>query len=87
MLQEGEAIGGATGAIYKEMIHETVREHLRKEAILRTNRKTQGIKVLSLFFVDKVVSFLGDGANNEDVNGDFVKWLSEFTYSNTTLQI
>lgn len=77
VLHEGEAIGGATGAIYKEMIRETVREHLRKEAMLRTNPKTQGIKVLSLFFVDKVVSFLGDGANNEDANGDFVKWFDE----------
>ncbi|ACE83237.1 type III restriction system endonuclease [Cellvibrio japonicus Ueda107] len=77
VLQEGEAIGDATGAIYKEMIRETVREHLRKEAMLRTNPKTSGIKVLSLFFVDKVASFLGDGTNNDDANGDFVKWFDE----------
>lgn len=73
ILLEGEAIGGATGAIYKEMIRETVREHLRKEAMLRT----RGIKVLSLFFVDKVASFLGDGVNNDDADGDFVKWFDE----------
>ncbi len=73
VLLEGEAIGGATGAIYKEMIRETVREHLRKEAMLRE----RGIKVLSLFFVDKVASFLGDGANNDDANGEFVKWFDE----------
>lgn len=72
-LHEGESIGGATGAIYKEMIRETVREHLRKEAMLRP----KGIKVLSLFFVDKVASFLGDGVSNDDANGDFVRWFDE----------
>lgn len=70
LLAQGESIGGANDAIYKEMIRETVREHLRKEAMLRP----KGIKVLSLFFVDKVASFLGDGANNEDANGNFVQW-------------
>ncbi|MEI7144724.1 DEAD/DEAH box helicase family protein [Pectobacterium brasiliense] len=73
LLHEGESLGGATGAVYKEMIRETVREHLRKEAMLRP----KGIKVLSLFFVDKVASFLGDGLNNEDANGEFVKWFDE----------
>src|SRR5690554_980475 len=72
-IYEGESIGGSSGAIYKEMIRETVREHLRKESMLRD----KGIKVLSLFFVDKVASFLGDGASNEDANGDFVKWFDE----------
>ena len=72
-LHEGETIGGATGAIYKEMIRETVKEHFRKEAQLRE----RGIKVLSLFFVDKVASYLGDGASNDDANGDFVRWFDE----------
>lgn len=73
MLYEGESIGGSSSAIYKEMIRETVREHFRKEMMLRD----KGIKVLSLFFVDKVASFLGDGTSNEDANGDFVKWFDE----------
>jgi type III restriction enzyme len=73
LLVEGETIGGATGAIYKEMIRETIREHFRKEAQLRP----RGIKVLSLFFVDKVASYLGDGSNNDDADGDFVKWFDE----------
>ena len=72
-LYEGESIGASAGAIYKEMIRETVREHLRKESMLRA----KGIKVLSLFFVDKVASYLGDGTNNEDANGDFVQWFDE----------
>ncbi|MCS6710817.1 DEAD/DEAH box helicase family protein [Brachybacterium sp. EF45031] len=72
-LYEGESIGASAGAIYKEMIRETVREHLRKESKLRA----KGIKVLSLFFVDKVASYLGDGTNNDDANGDFVQWFDE----------
>lgn len=72
-LLQGESIGGAGGAIYKEMIRQTILEHFRKEAALRE----RGIKVLSLFFVDKVASFLGDGTNNEDANGEFVKWFDE----------
>jgi len=72
-LYEGQSIGASAGAIYKEMIRETVREHLRKESMLRA----KGIKVLSLFFVDKVASYLGDGTNNDDANGDFVQWFDE----------
>lgn len=72
-LYEGESIGASAGAIYKEMLRETIREHLRKESMLRA----KGIKVLSLFFVDKVVSYMGDGTNNDDANGDFVSWFDE----------
>lgn len=73
LLMQGESIGGNNDAIYREMIRETVREHLKKEAALRP----RGIKVLSLFFVDKVVGFLGDGSNNETANGDFARWFDE----------
>ncbi|MCI9857238.1 restriction endonuclease [Microbacterium proteolyticum] len=72
-LEEGQSIGGSSGAIYKEMIRETVREHLRKEAMLRP----RNIKVLSLFFVDKVASYMGDGTDNATADGDFVKWFDE----------
>ncbi len=72
-LQTGETIGGSNDSIYREMIRETIREHFRKEMQLRD----QGIKVLSLFFVDKVASFLGEGYNNNTANGDFVKWFDE----------
>lgn len=72
-LQEGETIGGATGAVYKEMIRETIREHFRKQKML----KDSGIKVLSLFFVDKVASYMGDGESNDSADGDFAKWFDE----------
>ncbi|MFN7367544.1 MAG: DEAD/DEAH box helicase family protein [Armatimonadota bacterium] len=72
-LMQGESIGGSSQFVYKEMIRETVREHLRKDSMLRP----MGIKVLSLFFVDKVASYMGDGTNNDNANGDFVKWFDE----------
>ena len=72
-LQTGETIGGSNDSIYREMIRETIREHFRKELQLRD----QGIKVLSLFFVDKVASFLGEGYNNDTADGDFVNWFDE----------
>lgn len=79
MLSEGESKGGATTAIYREMIRETIREHLRKELQLRD----KGIKVLSLLFVDKVASYMGEGATNLDANGDFAKWFDELFLEET----
>lgn len=73
MLQQGEEIGGNSGSIYREMIRETIKEHFRKQTMLAS----KGIKVLSLFFIDKVENFLGDGFNNIDANGQFVQWFDE----------
>jgi type III restriction enzyme len=73
LLQQGEEIGGNSESIYREMIRETIKEHFRKQTLL----KSKGIKVLSLFFIDKVENFLGDGFNNIDANGQFVQWFDE----------
>ncbi|QWF22244.1 DEAD/DEAH box helicase family protein [Nocardioides sp. LMS-CY] len=73
MLQQGEEIGGNSDSIYREMIRETIKEHFRKQTMLAS----KGIKVLSLFFIDKVENFLGDGFNNIDANGQFVQWFDE----------
>jgi type III restriction enzyme len=73
VITAGESIGGSNDSIYREMIRETIREHFRKEVLLQE----KGIKVLSLFFVDKVASFLGEGSSNESANGDFAKWFDE----------
>ena len=73
IIHAGEIIGGSNDSIYREMIRETIREHFRKEVKLRE----RGIKVLSLFFVDKVASFLGEGNSNSSADGDFAKWFDE----------
>lgn len=73
ILRVGETIGSNQDAVFKEMIRETIREHLRKEIQVHT----KGIKVLSLFFIDKVASYLGSGFNNTDANGNFATWFDE----------
>lgn len=72
-LDLGETIGDNAQTINRELIRETIREHLRRRYQLRS----QGIKVLSLFFVDRVKSFLGDGHNNMDADGPFVQYFDE----------
>ena len=49
----GQAAGGLDDEVMREQVRETVREHLEKERRLRP----QGIKVLSLFFIDRVANY------------------------------
>ncbi|MDK7122892.1 DEAD/DEAH box helicase family protein [Pauljensenia sp. UMB6358] len=72
-LHVGDEIGSNQDAVFREMIRETIREHIRKELQVHA----RGIKVLSLFFIDKVASYLGNGVNNLDANGDFATWFDE----------
>ncbi len=73
ILNVGEEIGGNKDAIFKEMIRETIREHLRRARQLQSDK----VKVLSLFFIDHVSSYLGDGTNNSDADGQFAQWFDE----------
>ena len=49
----GQNQGGLTDEIMKYQIRKTVEEHLKKERVLYS----KGIKVLSLFFIDKVANY------------------------------
>ena len=73
MLILGESIGDNNDSIYKEMIRETIKEHLKKEYMMRE----QGIKVLSLFFIDKVANYLDYDENGGEIEGQFAKWFDE----------
>ena len=74
LLHRGESLGDENmDQVHRLMIRETIRYHLQKEYILRN----KGVKVLSLFFIDSVRSYLGDGSNNMDANGDFARWFDE----------
>ena len=68
----GQKIGGVTDEIMKYQIEETVRAHFEKE--LRLAKR--GIKVLSLFFVDRVASYRQyiDGVA---AKGKFAHWFEE----------
>lgn len=56
VIRRGEAYGADRDALFAEQIRYTVREHMRKQERLRD----QGIKVLSLFFIDRVANYADD---------------------------
>ncbi len=72
-LMQDESTGGVGAEIFREMIRETIREHIRKEISLRDS----GIKVLSLFFISKVASYLGDSETYDGANGELVRWFDD----------
>ncbi len=69
-LQLGEEQGSDKEAIFKAQIHHTIKEHLRKQARLRA----RGIKVLSLFFIDRVGNYVEeDGLIRQIFNQSFTE--------------
>lgn len=73
-LRIGEAHGDVEPlAIQREMIRRTIKEHLDKEKRLRP----QGIKVLSLFFIDAVDKYRRYDADGNPVKGDYAKIFEE----------
>lgn len=70
-VREGEATGALQDEVMRTQIQETVREHFEKELRLARSQKTgQRIKVLSLFFIDRVANYA-----NED--GKIRTWFIE----------
>lgn len=73
-LSIGEAHGDVEPlAIQREMIRRTIKEHLDKEKRLRP----QGIKVLSLFFIDAVDKYRQYDADGNPVKGDYAQIFEE----------
>ncbi len=69
-LRPGESYGDvASGAVQREMIRRTIREHLDKEKRLRP----QGIKVLSLFFIDAVDRYRRYDHDGHAVKGEYAE--------------
>ena len=67
-LTPGEAYGAVDQSdMHREMIRKAIREHLDKEKRLHP----QGIKVLTLFFVDKVANYRDYDADGDPVKGQF----------------
>ena len=73
MLSAGETQGGMNDEVMKFMIQKTVEEHLKKEKLY----KGKGIKVLSLFFIDKVKNYREYGTAGNVMQGKFAKWFEE----------
>src|SRR5690554_150199 len=57
----------------KYQIEKTVEEHLKKEKKLHS----KGIKVLSLFFIDKVANYRTYDTSGNAVKGKFAQWFEE----------
>ena len=73
-LRPGEAWGDADPlAVQREMIRRTIREHLDKEKRLHP----QGIKVLSLFFIDAVSRYRRYDEDGNPVKGDYALMFEE----------
>src|SRR5680860_68710 len=73
-LRVGEAYGDVDPlAVQRQMIHRTIKEHLDKEKRLTP----QGIKVLSLFFIDAVEKYRQYDAEGNPVKGDYARIFEE----------
>ncbi|NOT35830.1 MAG: DEAD/DEAH box helicase family protein [Saprospiraceae bacterium] len=73
ILYKGDSQGGMTDEIMKFQIRKTIEEHLKKENKLNK----LGIKVLSLFFIDKVANYRSYDSTGNEVKGKFANWFEE----------
>ena len=73
-LRPGQAYGDVEPlAVQRQMIHRTIKEHLDKEKRLRP----QGIKVLSLFFIDAVEKYRKYDTDGNPVKGEYARIFEE----------
>jgi type III restriction enzyme len=73
-LKIGQAIGDVDAlAVQREMIRRTIKEHFDKEKRLRP----QGIKVLSLFFIDAVEKYRNYDEDGNALKGEYAKLFEE----------
>ena len=72
-LEMGQEIGGLGGDIMKAQVYETVEQHLKKERTL----KGKDIKVLSLFFIDRVANYRVYNDDGSTGLGKIGQWFEE----------
>ncbi len=72
-LTPGNEIGGLGDDIMKAQVRETVEQHLKKERAL----KGKGVKVLSLFFIDKVANYRMYNDDGTTTLGKIGQWFEE----------
>lgn len=81
-LYKGQTQGGLNDSIMREQIKDTIEKHLEKSRLL----VPQGIKVLSIFFVDKVKNYRQYDAQGNPSLGKFAEWFEELYAELTTQQ-
>src|ERR1700737_1188521 len=72
-LELGQEVGGLGDDIMKAQVYETVEQHLKKERAL----KGKGIKVLSLFFIDRVANYRIYNEDGSTSLGKIGQWFEE----------
>lgn len=74
VIRLGDSIGGVDDDAQKRLqIRKTIEEHLEKELKL----VPQGIKVLSLFFIDRVANYRSYNDEGQMVKGKYAQWFEE----------
>src|SRR3990172_8646060 len=73
VVKEGETQGGLTDEVLKYQIERAVKWHFEKVK----KYQPKGIKVLSLFFIDRVANYRGYTADGVSQKGKFALWFEE----------
>ena len=73
ILFTGDTFGGLTDEVMKVQIRKTIEEHFLKERKL----KDKEIKVLSLFFIDRVANYRSYNLDGNPLKGKFAEWFEE----------
>ncbi|MGA1865722.1 MAG: DEAD/DEAH box helicase family protein [bacterium] len=73
VLELNQEEGGMGDEVLKAQIQQAIEEHLKKEKRF----KDKGIKVLSLFFVDKVANYRWYDEDGNPQKGKFAEWFEE----------
>lgn len=73
-LYKGDTLGGLTDEVMKVQIRKAIEEHFQKEKSL----KDKGIKVLSLFFIDRVANYRGYDEQGNQTKGKYALWFEDY---------
>ncbi len=73
IIRIGETQGDFKDEIMKVQVQKAVEEHFIKEKLL----KERGIKVLSLFFIDRVANYRSYDESGNTVKGKFAEWFEQ----------
>jgi len=73
-LSLGQTQGGLTDDIMKVQVRNAIQEHLEKELKV----KDKGIKVLSLFFIDRVANYRSYDEQGNSVKGKIALWFEKY---------
>ena len=81
-IYKGETKGGLQDEVMKVQVEKAVKEHFHKQR----NLKEKGIKVLTLFFIDRVANYRSYDETGNEVPGKFALWFEEIfkQYANET---